>query len=525
MTDPAEVRRLLERLAVHPVLPPAETLPAHDETFHALVADLARGARSTHAALLREVAEATGLAAEELARRAQFLLACLLIPASGTHYEVLGVPPTATAREIRKRWAALIQRYHPDRLGGGDWLEGQARRLIEAYQTLKDPERRREYDAELARSRPAAPRRSGPPRLRLHLGPVRWRWVPVGITAAGVVIVVWAATRPAPPPLPRADLPTAPKLIESWDPVPGAPERSERPPRPEPRVTAPTPPTAEQGPATAPREIPLLSLLREYRSRGSEPREAPITPPAEEPAPAATPQPPMEPPPPPTPESTASPGPPAADAPASESHPLPAPTPPTPIVPSPEAAAIPSVERSPAPSPPPPRAVAPPPEPAPPPPTPPAAVVAPPSSPTNEPAPVAGQVASRSIPEGPSNTEIFAVIDRFRQAYERKDLGAVMEFFGSEPRDLEVRGRAAVEKLYAANFSSLREIRYQLTQLQVQQPPADGHVVVEGRFRIRAARKGWLFTQAVDVSGPIRWTLRREAGHLRIVAIDYEPTE
>jgi len=134
-------------------------------------------------------------------------------------------------------------------------------------------------------------------------------------------------------------------------------------------------------------------------------------------------------------------------------------------------------------------------------------------------------VASPSTPEGPSNTEIFALIDRFRRAYERRDLGSVMELLGSDPRDRNVKGRAAVEKLYATNFSGLQDINYQLTQLRVQEPQSDGHVVVEGRFRIRAARTGWFWlSQPVDVSGPIRWTLRREGGHLRIVDIDYEPT-
>ena len=61
----------------------------------------------------------------------------LILPRTGTHYEVLGVAPSALREEIRQRWAMLIQRYHPDHFDRSDsWVSDQARRLIEAYQTL-----------------------------------------------------------------------------------------------------------------------------------------------------------------------------------------------------------------------------------------------------------------------------------------------------------------------------------------------------------------------------------------------------
>jgi hypothetical protein len=46
-------------------------------------------------------------------------------------------------------------------------------------------------------------------------------------------------------------------------------------------------------------------------------------------------------------------------------------------------------------------------------------------------------------------------------------------------------------------------------------------VVVEGRYRIRATRSGFL-GDTLDVTGPIRWVLGREPGGLRILEIDYE---
>ncbi len=45
---------------------------------------------------------------------------------------VLGLPPTATAQQIKRRYRALAKRYHPDR--GGD--QRQMQRIIAAYEFL-----------------------------------------------------------------------------------------------------------------------------------------------------------------------------------------------------------------------------------------------------------------------------------------------------------------------------------------------------------------------------------------------------
>ena len=143
VTASEETLRLVRILATYPVLPPAEALPPNDDAFRSLLAELARAGGSAHAATLQAVSADLRVPVDELAHRAQFLLTCLLMPASGTHYEVLGVAPNATRQQIRQRWATLMQRYHPDHLSGSapgsNWLDGQARRLIEAYNTLKDP--------------------------------------------------------------------------------------------------------------------------------------------------------------------------------------------------------------------------------------------------------------------------------------------------------------------------------------------------------------------------------------------------
>jgi hypothetical protein len=233
----ARVHWVARSLAARASLPPLTGVSPDGDVLPQILADLSRAERSEHADVLREVSEERGVEIDELARRAQLTLASLLLPASGTFYEILGVPPHASTREIRRHWAAAIRRYHPDRFGGQNpWLDAQAQRLIEAYETLRDPERRRRYDAELGRAGLAGPPASAwgrwLPRGR------RRRWIPViagiGLALLGLVAIV--LLRLGPDPLPPAPLPPAPKLLEKW--LAPAPDwsASDRPePRPEPR--------------------------------------------------------------------------------------------------------------------------------------------------------------------------------------------------------------------------------------------------------------------------------------------------
>lgn len=78
------------------------------------------------------------------------------------HYETLQVHPRADAEAVRAAYDRLRERYDPARLeGAADELQSLARRrrdeIERAFTVLGDPERRREYDLELA-ERPAEPR-------------------------------------------------------------------------------------------------------------------------------------------------------------------------------------------------------------------------------------------------------------------------------------------------------------------------------------------------------------------------------
>ena len=80
---------------------------------------------------------------------------------SASYYQLLQIPPQATAQELRRAFRSLSKRYHPDTTELPEQEAREAfRRLQQAYLTLSDPERRRAYDAALvAIQTPPAPRR------------------------------------------------------------------------------------------------------------------------------------------------------------------------------------------------------------------------------------------------------------------------------------------------------------------------------------------------------------------------------
>jgi curved DNA-binding protein len=67
------------------------------------------------------------------------------------HYEVLQVNPKADFDTIHRIYRMLAQRYHPDHAETGD--ETKFQRLLEAYQTLSDMEKRAAYDVKMSAKR------------------------------------------------------------------------------------------------------------------------------------------------------------------------------------------------------------------------------------------------------------------------------------------------------------------------------------------------------------------------------------
>jgi curved DNA-binding protein CbpA len=75
------------------------------------------------------------------------------------YYEVIELPPTANASEIKDAYYAMARRYHPDRfhLKSGTTVHAEISsafaRVTQAYETLTDPTARSAYDQTLERSR------------------------------------------------------------------------------------------------------------------------------------------------------------------------------------------------------------------------------------------------------------------------------------------------------------------------------------------------------------------------------------
>lgn len=62
------------------------------------------------------------------------------------YYEVLGVSRDATQEEIKRAYRKLAFQYHPDRNPGDKEAEEKFKEAAEAYEVLRDPEKRRIYD-------------------------------------------------------------------------------------------------------------------------------------------------------------------------------------------------------------------------------------------------------------------------------------------------------------------------------------------------------------------------------------------
>lgn len=61
------------------------------------------------------------------------------------YYDILGLPRTASQDDIKQAYRKLARKYHPDVNKAGD-AETRFKEVAEAYQVLKDPEKRAAYD-------------------------------------------------------------------------------------------------------------------------------------------------------------------------------------------------------------------------------------------------------------------------------------------------------------------------------------------------------------------------------------------
>lgn len=62
------------------------------------------------------------------------------------YYKILGVERTASAEEIKKAYKKVAIKYHPDRNPGDKEAEEKFKQAAEAYDVLRDPDKRARYD-------------------------------------------------------------------------------------------------------------------------------------------------------------------------------------------------------------------------------------------------------------------------------------------------------------------------------------------------------------------------------------------
>ena len=103
-------------------------------------------------------------------------------------YAVLGLARDATAAEVSAAFRSLVRRLHPDTRAPGTSSENMAadarlRHVVTAYQTLRDPGRRSDYDRLTAPKPAPVRRRPYRPRVSetgmgndspIQAGPVHW---------------------------------------------------------------------------------------------------------------------------------------------------------------------------------------------------------------------------------------------------------------------------------------------------------------------------------------------------------------
>jgi curved DNA-binding protein CbpA len=88
------------------------------------------------------------------------------------YYEIMGLPRTATQKEVKLRYYELVRQFHPDRAVDKDLAQRIFSQINLAYRALTDTDKRMLYDAgldaELSASRPTAsrPPSQSPPRAQ-----------------------------------------------------------------------------------------------------------------------------------------------------------------------------------------------------------------------------------------------------------------------------------------------------------------------------------------------------------------------
>jgi len=110
--------------------------------LYELLAETARARSSSYYWEICRTARRRGVTPEYVVDRAIVLLAAIRERRRTDLYRILGVPPLASGDLVRQRWLEVAKMHHPD--VGGD--AARFRLAKQAYEVLRDPDRRGEYE-------------------------------------------------------------------------------------------------------------------------------------------------------------------------------------------------------------------------------------------------------------------------------------------------------------------------------------------------------------------------------------------
>lgn len=68
-----------------------------------------------------------------------------------SHYQILGIPENADAKQIKAAYRSMAKRFHPDTNQGSEAAAELFRQLSEAYRVLGDDQLRKSYDQKILR--------------------------------------------------------------------------------------------------------------------------------------------------------------------------------------------------------------------------------------------------------------------------------------------------------------------------------------------------------------------------------------
>src|SRR6266446_6298842 len=110
--------------------------------LYGLLVDAARARASAHYWEICRTARRRSVTPDYVVDRAAVLLATIEERRRTDLYRILGVPPLSSGETIREHWLELAKRHHPDVGGDG----ARFRQAQQAYEILRDPARRAEYE-------------------------------------------------------------------------------------------------------------------------------------------------------------------------------------------------------------------------------------------------------------------------------------------------------------------------------------------------------------------------------------------